>query len=116
MSISFKGYGENVLTFQASLTNVGVPVIINGNYMVSSAPAEKDFVGITCSADGKYTGVIMNGYVEVPYTGGAPAFGYVNLVANGSGGVKVPASATSSNHIVRVIKVDTSNNIVGFIL
>ena len=116
MSISFKGYGENALTFNAELTKAGVPVVINGNYMVSTAAAENDFVGITYSANGEYASVIVDGYVEATYTGNAPALGYSYIVANGSGGVKVPASGTTSKHIVRVIKIDPDNKIVGFIL
>lgn len=116
MAISFKGYGENVLTFNAELSEVGVPVDVAMGEMVTKAQAEKDFIGITCYADGKFAGVIVDGYVEVPYTGGSPSYGYCNLVANGSGGVKSPDSGTTSNHFVRVLRVDSENRIVGFIL
>lgn len=116
MSISFKGYGENVLTFNAQFSQVGVPVSIHQDCEVKAAAADKDFIGITCYADGDVAGVIVDGYVEVPYTGTTPSFGYCNLVANGSGGVKVTASGTTSNHTVRILKIDTDNHIVGFIL
>lgn len=113
---SMKGYGENVLTFSSGLTEVGVPVMIEDYGALTDAAADKDFIGFITSADGEVTGVIMDGYVEVPYTGTAPALGFSVLVSNGSKGVKVPSSGVSSNHIVRVLKVDTENKIVGFIL
>lgn len=116
MSISTNGYGENILTFNTNVTEVGVPVLIGGLSIVQKAPAEKDFLGFTCYADGEIAGVIMDGYVEVPYTGSIPAFGFTALVSNGSNGVKVPSSSATSNHIVRVLKIDTDKKIVGFIL
>ena len=116
MAISFKGYGENVLTFNTNVFKVGVPVDIHADSIVGEAPANKDFIGITCYVDKDIAGVIMNGYVEMPYTGSAPALGFCNLVADGTGGVKAAASGSAANHIVRVLKVDTDNNIVGFIL
>ena len=116
MPISFKGYGENVLTFNTTLTKIGVPVSVSTECKVVEAAADKDFIGITCYADGEFAGVIMDGYVEMTYTGSSPTLGYCNLVANGSGGVKAAASGAGSNHIVRVLKVDTDNKIIGFIL
>ena len=116
MSFSCKGYRENILTFKSDLTKVGVPVTIAGVSEVLQAPAEKDFIGITCYADGKMAGVIMDGYVEMPYTGTIPSFGYTYLVSDGSNGVKTPASTTTSKHNVIVLKLDTTKKIVGFIL
>lgn len=113
MSFSFKGYGENVLTFPTKLTEAGIPVEVGANSVVSKAAADKDFIGVTSYADGELAGVILNGYVELPYTGTAPAFGFSALAANGTGGVKTASSAT---HLVKVIKVDTSKKTVGFIL
>lgn len=116
MSISFKGYGENVLTFKAEVSEAGVPVEVNEDCTVKVAAADKDFIGIICEVNGEVAGVIVDGYVEMTYTGNAPSYGYCNLVANGSGGVKAAASGTASNHTVRVLKIDTENKIVGFIL
>lgn len=116
MSISFKGYGENVLTFNTTLTKVGIPVMVSSDCRVVEATTDRDFMGITCYADGELAGVIMDGYVEMTYTGSIPTLGYCNLVADGSGGVKAAASGASSNHIVRVLKVDAENKTVGFIL
>ena len=116
MSISFKGYGEKVLTFKTTLTEAGVPVIAGTDNKAYRASVEKDFIGITRYADGQYAGVIVDGYVEVPYTGSAPLYGFCNLVSNGANAVKTASSSTTSNHVVRVLKVDTENKIVGFIL
>ena len=116
MSISFKGYGENVLTFESKVSEAGVPVTVAEECTVRAAAADKDFIGITCEVNGEVAGVIMDGYVEMTYTGNTPAYGYCNLVADGSGGVKVAASGAASDHIVRVLKIDIKNKIVGFIL
>lgn len=116
MSISFKGYGENVLTFKSEVSEAGVPVIVTADCVVRAAAADKDFIGIACEVNGDVAGVIMDGYVEMTFTGNTPAYGYCHLVADGSGGVKAAASGTASDHIVRVLKIDTENNIVGFIL
>lgn len=116
MAISYKGYRENILTFNSDITKVGVPVIVGANSKVFLASADTDFIGFTCYADGKLAGVIVDGYVEVPYTGNAPLYGSVSLVSNGSNGVKTASSSSTTKHVVRVIKLDTANKIVGFIL
>ena len=113
MSISCKGYGENVLTFSTNITGAGVPVAVNGNNSVEPAPADKDFIGITTYADGEIAGVFIDGYVEVPYTGTTPSFGFTALVSDGSNGVK---TSTTSNHFVKVVYTDPAKRIVGFIL
>lgn len=113
MSISCKGYGENVLTFNTNLTEAGVPVAVDADRHASLAAEDTDFIGFTTYADGKIAGVIVDGYVEVPYTGTVPTYGFTPLVSNGTNGVKL---STDSKHIVRVIRVDTYNNTVGFIL
>ena len=47
-------------------------------------------------------GVQLHGFAEVDYTGTAPGLGYVNLAANGSGGVKV----LSNGRACLVVSVD----------
>ena len=113
MAISFKGYGENVLTFESTLQGAGVPVIIDEGSKAYISAADEDFIGFTTYADGEIAGVIVDGYVEAPYTGTAPKYGFAALVSDGNNGVKTSAD---SKHIVRVIKVDTGNMTVGFIL
>ena len=116
MSFSYQGYGENILTFKSKLTKVGLPVTITRENEVIQASAESDFIGVTCYADGNMVGVIIDGYIEMPYTGVAPSFGCTYLVSNGSNGVKSPGSSTTSKHSVRVLKIDPSSSTVGFIL
>ena len=113
MSISCKGYGENVLTFNTKLTEVGAPVYIGADNKALLASADNDFVGFTTYADGEIAGVIVDGYVEVPFTGAAPSYGFTSVVSNGKDGVK---SSITSKHVVRVLKIDNQNKIVGFIL
>ncbi len=113
MSVSFKGYGENVLTFKSILKDKNTLVKINSDSSVSKALADEDFIGITVYADGKYAGVVVDGYVEMKYSGTKPAEGFGALVSDGANAVK---SSTTSKHIVRIIKVDSDNGIVGFIL
>ena len=56
--------------------------------------------------------VALHGYVQLPYSGDAPALGWSGLCADGSGGVK--ADDTGKSYLV--IHVDTADGTVGFFL
>ena len=53
------------------------------------------------------------GYVELPYTGTAPAVGYALLAADGKGGVRTAASGGRS---CLVVHVDTAEKKIGLFL
>ncbi len=111
----FNGYGENALTFSvdSNSTKKGAPVKCDLKETVKGVSDGEDFIGICKNIDSAKATVIMDGYVEVPYTGTQPTFNYCGLVGNGSGGVKTSATAKRN---YKVLKVDKDKNIVGFIL
>ena len=86
MSVSTKGFCENVLTLKAaSGLTAGVPVAVSANDTVSSAGADAKFCGVGVNVNGGYAGVQLCGAVTLPYTGTeAPAVGYAALAADGA--------------------------------
>ena len=78
MSVSTKGFCENVLTLKAaSGLKAGVPVAVSANDTVSAAGADAKFCGVSVNVNGGYAGVQLSGVVTMPYTGtDAPAVGY----------------------------------------
>lgn len=110
----YNGYGENALTFIIDTTATkGAPVVVTQQDTVNDATDGQDFIGICKDSNDITVTVIMDGYVEVPYTGTEPTVNICSLVSNGAGGVKVSSTAKRN---YRVLKVDKVNKIVGFIL
>ncbi len=111
--ISYNGFNEGVLTFKDTDTKVGYPVDISESGLTRNAESGKDFIGVCVSKDNDYITVQVCGYIEMKYTGTLPNYGYQALVSNGSGGVK---ASTATTKLYKVLKVDTANNIIGFII
>ncbi len=107
----FTGYGENVLTFKTNEENLNGPVTVVADSTVGAAEADAEFCGIALSTRSGAASVLMSGYVQLPYSGTAPAFGVGTVVCNGAGGVK---TATGGKKVT-VIKVDEEASTVGFI-
>lgn len=113
MKVSFEGVGGQVLSFgKAEGVNKGSLVKIGANASVSACAAGNKFAGVCINADGSFAEVQTAGYVELGYTGTAPALGYANLVAANANAVK--ADSTGREYLV--IKVDTAAARVGFII
>ncbi|MEG2234619.1 MAG: hypothetical protein RRZ42_08300 [Oscillospiraceae bacterium] len=109
---SFKGFNESMLTFPTdSKIETGVPVKISTDSKAVPCATTDTICGVIAASSIDAASVQLSGYVELPYTGTAPTFGYTNICANAGGGVTVGGS-----HIVLVIKVDTTAKICGFIL
>lgn len=113
--ISYKGYENGVLTFRGdSSISEGIPVSLNIDGSLKSAANEDEIIGVLIRNQDGMCAVQVKGYVELPYLStAAPSCGLCKLCANGDGGVK-----TKANGLVayKVLKVDTVNKIVGFIL
>ncbi len=112
MSVSFYGTQETVLSFEADGVTGGMPVVISANYTVSNAAENGLLAGVALHTRGEHASVQVKGYVELPYSGTAPALGWANLAADGLGGVK--AYAEGRPHLV--ISLDTVNKIAGLYL
>lgn len=112
--ISFNGFNEGVLTFADYGSALGAPVAVTNDSKTNTATNGSDFIGVCVNKIGDgYITAQISGYVELPYTGTAPTAGYACLIANGDGGVK---TGTDIKKSYKVLKVDTENKIVGFIL
>ena len=134
--ISFNGYNENTLTFQGTAT-VGYPVKISDG-LVADAENGEDFIGIAVGVHGDYVVVQLDGYVEMSTDGSSFSYGYGGILATGDGNVTAvstestsdsedesdestesdtsSSSSTSTAHEYKIIKIDSDNNTVGFIL
>ena len=113
MKVSFEGVGEQVLSFvKASDVEKGSIVKMSANATVAKCAAGDNFAGVCIKADDSFADVKTAGYVELGYTGSAPAVGYAKLTAAGAD--KVKTADTGREYLV--IKVDSSAAVVGFIM
>jgi len=114
MNISFEGIGQNVVTFMCEDDAVGGCTVKVSSDKTAAKCADGDiFTGVAChNAENGAAAVVINGYVTVPYTGAAPAYGYVTVAADANGGVK----AASVGRNVIVCEVDTANALVGMFI
>ncbi len=117
MNVSFEGVNEQVLSFKSASGNSaavkGKFAAMSANFTVAVADEDDIFVGMCIkSADG-FADVMTHGYVECKYTGTtAPTVGYNLLVCSDDDTVEVAEAGRE----VLVLKVDSTNSIVGFIM
>ena len=113
MKVSFEGVGEQVLSFmKASVVEKGSLVKLSANATVAKCAAGDNFAGVCIKADDSFADVKTSGYVELGYTGTAPAVGYAKLTAAGAD--KVKTADTGREYLV--ISVDSAAAVVGFIM
>ena len=114
MSVSFEAIHQQYVTFEAGATAAaGKPCKLTANGTVGACAAGDGFFGVISRVEGDVAGVVMGGYVELPYSGTtAPALGYSILAADGSGGVK----SAESGRAYLVCQVDTTGKTVGLFL
>ena len=115
MSISYNGYNSSTLTFEADdeLT-VGAPVTVDTDGKAVTAAQGEYFIGICTAIRGGWASVQTDGYVEAEYTGDAPSYGIYPIIAGANG--KVAAGNDTSLIPYKILKIDETNKIVGFIL
>lgn len=93
-------------------TDEGKVVKISANKTVALCEANEKFDGVLKTIDRDGIGVMsMSGFHGLPYTGSAPSPGRRKLAANGSGGVKVPASGVTAYLVTGAV---VSNNAIRF--
>ena len=116
MKVSFEGAGEMLLSFMNASGNsaakAGAPVKMSASNTVAVCAADDRFCGVCIHADAAHADVQLKGYVECKYSGTAPSVGYATLLAAADG--KVAADEDGAEYLV--LKVDTTNSIVGFIM
>lgn len=104
MNISYEGIGHVSVTFPANGCQAGKVCKMGSDGKMTVCAAGDAFCGLAESVNGSQAGVQIHGFAEIGYTGTAPATGYVNLSANGSGGIKTDSAGKS----YLVVKVDTA--------
>ncbi len=110
MNVSFNGYNEGIVTFEAeSDVKAGIPVMMSGNGKVKAAIGA--FCGICTAVRGGYAAVQLNGYVRVPYSG-TVSVGYDKLAADNN---KVKTDTTNGRSIL-IVDVDSTTGYAGMIL
>ena len=90
MSISYEAIGQVMVTCQAG-ENVleGQVVKMNGNDTVVPCAAGETFCGVAGDvAEDGFVAVQVKGFVTVPCADSTVTAGYMNLAADGNGGVK----------------------------
>ncbi|GAB4220036.1 MAG: hypothetical protein Kow00102_05780 [Spirochaetota bacterium] len=116
--ISFNGINDYA-TFELGAgiqrgIHEGFPVKVSANKTVSLCNAEDKFSGVLVTIEKDNTcGVVKEtGYITLPYSGTAPQAGEDReLVADGNGGVKIPATA-GTGKLYRIVDVDSTNKTV----
>ncbi len=97
-------------------THENYPVKVSAAKTVSLCSSGDIFSGVLVTIDtGNEYGVVKEtGYVTLPYTGTAPQVGDdKELVADGSGGVKIPGEEETGRKY-RIVDVDTTAKTVTF--
>ncbi len=112
MSISFKGFNEQVLTFRTQgKIEKGSLVKIVESATVTPCTSGDDFIGIAVHVHGDIAAVQVGGYASLPYSGNAPALGKAAISAADSTQIKSGGEKT-----VTVIELDESNSTAGILL
>lgn len=111
MNVNFKGFMEEVTTFECDSTvTAGVPVKLLSSGKVSACADGNNFIGVAVNVRDGYCAVQLHGYVEMPVSG-TVAVGHQKLSAAASGKIKANTS-TGREYLV----LDTSADNIGFIL
>lgn len=113
--ISLQGFNNKVVTFESYNNLENGLVSFDSSGEVKNAGENEDFFGVFVSKRDEFIGVQIEGYVELPYTGITPDYGYKNIIASAKKGVVVKDSPVAGKKRL-IVKVDTVNKIVGFIL
>lgn len=112
MKVSFTGYGENVLTFEAENSVAeGIPVKISANGTVGVCAPGDAFCGVAVNVRNGFAGVQLKGFVTLPYTG-TVALGQQVLAADTDGKVKTGTAGVTA----LVVDIDETAQKIGIIL
>lgn len=104
MNVSFEEIGRLAVTFAQSGCEGGQVCKLAGDGKAVPCAAGDKFCGIVEGVRGGFAAVQLEGFATVAVTG-PMSVGYVNLCADGSGGVK-----SGSGREYLVVRVDASAN------
>lgn len=109
--VDFEEIGKDTVTMTSAAGLVeadeGKVGKVTADKTIGLCDAEDAFYGVIDKVDlgGGVSGVQRKGFKLVSYSGADPALGYTELVADGAGGVKVPAVA-GTGRIVHIVGID----------
>ena len=109
MSNSYEGIGEWCAPFVCGAVNEGDFVKMSAIVTVGKCTAGVGCCGVVRAVahDGKACTVQLGGLASVKYSGTAPAVGYAELMADGSGGVSKPGENQNGSSYL-VLSVDSA--------
>lgn len=87
MNISFEEIGRLTVTFARENCGSGQVCKLGGNGIVAACAENDRFCGVVEGVRGNYAAVQVEGFATVKFSG-SMSVGYVNLCADGNGGVK----------------------------
>lgn len=100
MNVDFKGYNENVATFEAESTvEAGDLVKMTANGKVAVCGVGENFIGVCVNARGGYAAVQLSGYIEVKSTSNI-GLGYKKISVGGICAVKADTTSGREHLIV----------------
>ena len=121
MNISFEGFNEQTITFEAAQgTQKGDLVCMEGNGKVSKALNGENIIGVVNTIRDGYAGVQISGFAKVAYTGNISA-GYNTLLCGGGNALRIAVTSganadTSTGRQYLVVEADTLTQTAGVIL
>ena len=87
MNVSFEEIGRLAVTFSQENCAAGMVCKLSGNGAVAGCADGDKFCGVVEGVRGAYASVRVAGFATVQFSGGLNV-GYMNLCADGNGGVK----------------------------
>lgn len=123
MSVSYNGFHSNVITIPYDTTKSlkpGMPVTINETGLCKPAQMS-NFIGVCVGIREGNAAVQVSGYVEAKANTDALPYGVIDLFVDNDCNVSAhleiaPGDVLENAKAYSVLKVDSENNIVGFIL
>ncbi len=120
MSVSYLGYDAKYITMEKrpdDTMRVGCFVCLDSDgYYVKKCLDGASFIGLAKCIRGNYVTVQVGGYCEVKYSGlKDPTTGHIKL-NSGTEGTVVYDGSDMPNQYRTVLKLDTKNKIIGFIM
>ena len=104
MNVSFEEIGRMAVTFAQDGCESGQVCKVSGNGTVAPCAAGEKFCGIVEGVRGDFAAVQVAGFATVAVSGSV-GVGYVNLCADGQGGVK---AGSGKEYLVVSVNADTA--------
>lgn len=112
MAITFGAIGKQYVTFASDDAAEGQVCKMSANGTVTACDEDDAFIGVVESIRGGFASVVLNGYVELPYSGTAPDLGYAILAADDAGGV----AEAEAGRTCLIVTIDSTNGTLGMFL